>query len=739
MAERPLPGYDGDEAYVFVTYAHEDADLVYPHIRWLQDQGFNVWWDEGISPGAIWRAEVAQAIRGCSLLVYFVTPNSVFSEHATREVNFALDEHHRPILAVHLSETSLPDTLALSLSDRQAIFQYALPPEDYDRKVVTALATYLDRPAGEVSRPGPRSRLRRPAWMIGAAGLVAGAALASLVTWIALSAQPVARPVDTSPLVRVPFPLEGWIGSMQLHTMESTLAIAPNGESIAYVGGNQDGLRIVKVRRMDGSAVRTLAGTENTSSLFFSPDGLSIGVYRGDRLERVPIRDGKPSSIVAFSEKDFWGASWGEDDAVVYAVGRSGLKTVSVRGGKPTVLTELDSSRAEGSHRLPHHVAGHNVLLYTALIEGAYLNLEIWAVDLSTGERRYLVDGSQASYLSSGHIVVSRPETFDRGSLWLAPFNADRMELTGPLEPIEVSVGSLAGRGWTLAPNGILVYQPSQGDKRGSLVLIEPGSEARVISEARTFEAPRFSHDGKKVAVTRYSDSMQSEVRIYDLETGAGYQFAERGEFPLWDTDDRGITYTELGVGIVHQRLDDPESKKTIVPHPQTIVAHEWINGGKSLVYSDVNPETVSDLYVLHADGRREHVFSRGPTGGSVTPDGRWLALCTWPRGILVGKLPGFTSIATPSNEGCFPRWSNDGSKLFYQDYDRLWAVETKPTASGVALGGRSVVAELAPGRWPYDLDKSGRLVLVRSQYDNPSPPVLLLNGVNPHATAHEP
>ncbi len=741
MAERPLPAYDGEGAYVFVTYAHEDADLVYPHIRWLQDQGFNVWWDEGISPGAAWRVELAQAIRGCSLLVYFVTPSSVVSEHCIREVNFALDEHHRPVLAIHLSETSLPDTLALSLSDRQAIFQHALPPEDYDRKVVTALATYLDQPAGDVLRPGPRSRPPRPAWLIGAAGLFAGAVLAGLATWVALSARPDARPTDTSPLVRVPFPLEGWVDSMQLLTMESTMAIAPNGDSIAYVGVNEDGLRVVSVRRMDGSAVRSLAGTEGASSLFFSPDGRSIGVYRGDRLERVPIRDGTPSSIVAFSEKDFWGASWGEDDTVVYAVGRSGLKTVTVRGGKPTVVTELDTSRAEGSHRLPHHVAGHNVLLFTALIEKPF-NLEIWAVDLSTGERRYLLDGSQASYLSSGHIVVSRPESNTRGSLWLAPFDADRMEVTGPLEPLGVSVGSFAARGWSVAPNGVLVYQPSQGELRSSLVLLEPDGEARMIGESRTFEAPVFSNDGKKIAVARrlVPDSIHQAVWIYDLESGADYQFAERGEFPLWDPDDRGITYTELGTGIVHQQLDDPESKRSLVPHPQVIVAHEWMNDGKSLVYSEVNPETVTDLYVLHADGRRDYVYGQGATGGSVTPDGRWLALCTWPRGILVGKLPGFTSIATPSTEGCYPRWSDNGSKLFYQDYDRLRAVETKPTTSGVALGARSVVSELAPGaRWPYDVDKSGRLILVRSQYDNPSPPVLLLNWLSPEAKDHEP
>ena len=47
----PLPAYDGDESYLFVSYSHEDGDLVYAEIRWLQDQGCNVWWDEGISPG----------------------------------------------------------------------------------------------------------------------------------------------------------------------------------------------------------------------------------------------------------------------------------------------------------------------------------------------------------------------------------------------------------------------------------------------------------------------------------------------------------------------------------------------------------------------------------------------------------------------------------------------------------------------------------------------------------------
>ncbi|MEO2172810.1 MAG: hypothetical protein ABGY96_01790 [bacterium] len=41
--ERPYPAYNGDEPYIFVSYAHEDDTIVFPEIRWLQEHGFNIW------------------------------------------------------------------------------------------------------------------------------------------------------------------------------------------------------------------------------------------------------------------------------------------------------------------------------------------------------------------------------------------------------------------------------------------------------------------------------------------------------------------------------------------------------------------------------------------------------------------------------------------------------------------------------------------------------------------------
>lgn len=89
MAERPKPAYAGDAPYVFVSYSHEDDDLVYPQIRWFHDQGFNVWWDEGISPGHNWPEDLAHAIENCAAFVLFVSARSVASANCTRETNFA--------------------------------------------------------------------------------------------------------------------------------------------------------------------------------------------------------------------------------------------------------------------------------------------------------------------------------------------------------------------------------------------------------------------------------------------------------------------------------------------------------------------------------------------------------------------------------------------------------------------------------------------------------------------------
>ncbi len=131
---------------------------------------------------------------------------------------------------------------------------------------------------------------------------------------------------------------------------------------------------------------------------------------------------------------------------------------------------------------------------------------EIWALNLATGERRYLFDGSAPSYVGTGQIVYAQGESFDRGSLWSVPFDADRMVVTGPAHVIQSAVAGSGGSAYAVAYLGPLVYLPAPGDVHGELVLREPDGTSRVLAQ-------------------------------------------------------------QLGTGLMRQRLDDPTSRETLVAH----------------------------------------------------------------------------------------------------------------------------------------------------------------------------
>lgn len=49
-----LYSYNGNEPYIFISYAHKDNNTVYPVIARIQKDGYRAWFDEGIDPGTEW-------------------------------------------------------------------------------------------------------------------------------------------------------------------------------------------------------------------------------------------------------------------------------------------------------------------------------------------------------------------------------------------------------------------------------------------------------------------------------------------------------------------------------------------------------------------------------------------------------------------------------------------------------------------------------------------------------------
>jgi len=159
-----LPDYEGDESYFFVSYAHDEADIVYPEMAWIREAGFNLWYDEGIHVGTVWRRELARALKEASGLIFFCTERSTASANCLKEINFALDED-KPIFVVQLDEAPLSDELRLSLSDRQALIRSKFDDEAYRSRLIAALATVLDRPpATQLSEAITKPPVQRGKW-----------------------------------------------------------------------------------------------------------------------------------------------------------------------------------------------------------------------------------------------------------------------------------------------------------------------------------------------------------------------------------------------------------------------------------------------------------------------------------------------------------------------------------------------------------------------------------------------
>ena len=181
----PFEAYTGDEPYIFVSYAHKDAELDYGDFLFFHKLGYRIWYDEGIDPGNEWSVDIEKAITACSFFIVYVSPNSVASRNVRNEINLALNLN-KEFLAIHLEPTQLPSGLNLRMGDIQAIFKYNHTGNSFERKINKVFSQKLrqtDRnepahkteqdnaelvPPAALEQPPANLTAGRPKWFLGA-------------------------------------------------------------------------------------------------------------------------------------------------------------------------------------------------------------------------------------------------------------------------------------------------------------------------------------------------------------------------------------------------------------------------------------------------------------------------------------------------------------------------------------------------------------------------------------------
>lgn len=115
--------YEGNDPYIFVSYSHKDSDKVFPVLEQLNNQGFRVWYDEGIEWGSEWPESIGAHLHNSAVCMFFHSEDSVKSRNCRQELYYA-NQEEKNLFSVYLEDVKLNYGLDMQLSPFQATFLY---------------------------------------------------------------------------------------------------------------------------------------------------------------------------------------------------------------------------------------------------------------------------------------------------------------------------------------------------------------------------------------------------------------------------------------------------------------------------------------------------------------------------------------------------------------------------------------------------------------------------------------
>jgi serine/threonine protein kinase/Tol biopolymer transport system component len=476
-------------------------------------------------------------------------------------------------------------------------------------ETLTAPATVVPIASTTGRAPGWQHRIP---WAI---GFVIGAVLVSTVVWSFKGTpptvqQPVARLVITLP------------PGQQLAGVDDApaVAVSPDGTHLAYAaqqGGNQQ----LYLRSLDGLEAKPIPGTEGAINPFFSPDGQWLGFVVGGELKKVSINGG--AALTLEHAEIPRGPSWNSRGTIAFAsAGTSVLQQVSDSGGALQPLTHLEEG--EIAHRWPEFLPdGKEVLFAAGTSISNWTNARVAVQSVGTGIRRNLLQGgTQPRYAPSGHLVYAQG-----GRLMAVPFDPQRLAITGTAVPVVEGVQQSADYGdaqYSFSATGLLVYVPAvHQPTQCTLVWVNRnGAEQPVAAPPRLYRNPALSPDGLRVAV---QIGLESQVWLYDFsrETLTPFTFGGNGNAtPVWTPDGKRIaflSYKEVKPNLFWQLADGSGGLERLTTSEYSQIPKSWSPDGQLLAFTQDNPTTGLDIWVLRLGDHKVPSFPPTVTGSPMS------------------------------------------------------------------------------------------------------------------------
>jgi serine/threonine-protein kinase len=516
----------------------------------------------------------------------------------------------------------------------------------------------------------------RPLWMrslvVGGTALVAASLTAAAFVFT--------RTPAPQPIIRFTVPLEE--GTTFTNLNRQALAISGDGSTVAFVASAR-----LFTRRLDESrsvAIGSIEGARDggANSVVFSPDARMLAYYSNSMIRRVAIAGGAPVALAQLEQAPY-GLSW-DGDAIFVGQGTGGIVRVPATGGRvDTLVTVADGEEAQGPQLLPDG----DTLLYTVATGNAldrWDTARIVARSLATGETRTLIEGgADARYVATGYLVYAVG-----GVLFAAPFDADRLQLTGPAVPavqgVSRAVAAASGTAqFAVSATGVLAYiagpvQVGAGSQQMVLTDLSDGI-APLKLPASTYESLRISPDGSRVVYSAASAGL-TDVWVYDLDGRTAARrltFSGLNRYPIWNGDGTRVIYQSNrdGASSLYWQAADGSGAAEPLTMAEGAAQHapaSWLPGG-GVLYTVESGGSFS-MWTLSMPQRQNQrvgsIESTDPLAPALSPDGRWLAytLAEASHVVYVEPFPltGARYQISKGDDGHHPVWSRDGRQLYY-------------------------------------------------------------------------
>jgi Tol biopolymer transport system component len=526
------------------------------------------------------------------------------------------------------------------------------------------------------------------------------------------------------------------------HPTRGDFDLSDDGSLLVYRGVGDQGQPQLWARRWDALDATPIRDTDQALFPELSPDGLEVVIVTGTSVRVVPLQGGVSRTLVDVGVGRCC-PTWSPDGAWIYYTDQLlGLRRVPAAGGEPETVVEVNTAAGDQFNLLADILPGGAGAVFASPRTGG--GFRIQAVDLETGDVKDLTAGTHPRYSPTGHLLFID----GAATLLAAPFDVERLELTGAAVPVAEGLAVLSnGVGFfAVSETGRLVYRtgaqggflaPAWVDRDGTTRDIDTGW---TILGNPTFSSLTLSPDGTRLSLSIMDpDTNAFDLWVKQLDQGPLSRVTFEGTInyrPTWSSDGRSLTYMSdqdqlaTASDLFTKRADGGGTAELVLHRETTLAEGMYSPDGTWLVFRQGDTRVgEGDIYAMRP-GTDSTVTSLVATdfldySMALSPNGRWMAYVSNATGrneVYVSPFPDAGSgrqLVSPAG-GVEPVWAHSGRELFYRNgANELVAVQVDADQT-FAVGQQDVLFPLASylpggGHPQYDVSADDqRFVMLR-------------------------